>query len=218
MPDTNEHTRASYDRVAADYATRFQGEMDHKPFDRRMLDWLIERVGALGPICDLGCGPGQIARYLHSRGAEACGIDLSQAMVEQARALNPGLRFEQGDMLALTHIADKAFGGIAAFYCLIHIPPDWLPTALAEIYRVLRPGGALLVTFHIGQEVRHLDEWWGQPVDLDFHFYEREAMKARLAETGFALEEAIERDPYPDIEVATRRAYLFARRPPVITT
>jgi SAM-dependent methyltransferase len=218
MPDTNAQTRASYDRVAADYGARFQDEMDHKPFDRRMLNWLIDRVGALGPICDLGCGPGQIARYLHSQGAETFGIDLSQKMVEQARALNPGLRFEQGDVLALTPVADQAFGGIAAFYCLIHIPPQQLPTALAEIYRVLRPDGTLLMTFHIGQEVRHLDEWWGQPVDLDFHFYEREAIKARLAEAGFTLEEAIERDPYPDIEVATRRAYLFARRPMVRST
>ena len=42
----------------------------------------------------------------------------------------------------------------------------------------------------------HKDEWWGQPVSLDFIF---------------ELQEAIERDPYPEVEYPSRRAYLFAR-------
>ena len=58
-----EDVQSSYDRVAADYAEHFHDEMAKKPFDRKMLDWLAERVGALGVICDMGCGPGQIARY-----------------------------------------------------------------------------------------------------------------------------------------------------------
>src|ERR1035438_1683327 len=72
---------ASYDLVAEEYARQFHNELEHKPFDRKMLDWLIEKVDCLGPICDLGCGPGQIVRYLHGRGAAACGIDLSTEMV-----------------------------------------------------------------------------------------------------------------------------------------
>ena len=80
--------------------------MDRKPFDGKMLDWLIEKVEGLGPICDLECGPGQVARYLHGRGAEACGIDLSPEMVRQAARLNPGIGFQPGDMLALVCVAD----------------------------------------------------------------------------------------------------------------
>ena len=111
----------SYDRVAAEYAARFGDEMSYKPFDRLMLDWLIAKVGGRGPICDIGCGPGQIACDLHSRGAPACGIDLAPEMVAQARRLNPEIPFQQGDMLALTGVGDETLGGIAAFYTLIHI-------------------------------------------------------------------------------------------------
>ena len=192
-----------------DSATRCR----HKPFDRLMLDWLIAKVGGRGPICDMGCGPGQIARYLHSRGAPACGIDLSPEMVAQARRLNPEIPFQQGDMLALTGVGDETLGGIAAFYTLIHIPREQMVRAMTELKRVLRPGGALLATFHIGQQIVHLDEWWDRPVSLDFIFLERPEMKAFLQEAGFELEEAIERDPYPDVEHQSRRAYLFARRP-----
>lgn len=206
------HTQTSYDVVAAEYADRLFHELDGKPFDRKMLDWLIEKVGGSGLICDLGCGPGQIARYLHDHGAAACGVDLSPAMVMQARQLNPDIPFEQGNMLALSAAADETYGGVAAFYSIIHIPHEQVVTALIEIRRVLRPGGVLLLTFHLGSQVVHLDDWWGQAVNLDFNFFEREAMKAWLVEAGLTLEEVIERDPYPGTEAQTRRAYIFARK------
>jgi len=206
--------QSSYDRVAAEYADQFGDEMARKPFDRKMLDWLIEKVGGRGPICDLGCGPGQIARYLHSRGAPACGIDLSPEMIRHAQRLNPAIPFQQGNMLALTQVADCAFGGIAAFYCLIHVPRPQIEQALREWWRVLCPAGVLLVTFHIGEATKHLDEWWGKPVNLDFNFLTTAPIRASLASVGLEVTEAIERDPYPEsVEFQSRRAYLFARKP-----
>ena len=216
-PITNSKTsslQSSYDRVAETYAQRFHDEPSRKPFDRLMLNWLVEKVGGSGMICDLGCGPGQITRYLHDRGASVCGIDLSAGMVEQARLASPDIPFEQGDMCDLSGVADGSFGGIAAFYSIIHVPPERLPEAFSEMRRVLKSGGLLLMTFHIGDEVRHLEEWWGEAVSLDFYFYEREPIKMHLKNAGFMIEEALERDPYPEqIEVQTRRAYLLARKP-----
>lgn len=203
-------TQSSYDRVAAEYARRIYGELAGKPFDRKMLDWLIEKVGDLGLICDMGCGPGQIARYLRDHGAQACGVDLSEGMIAQARELNPGIDFAAADMRTLDDVPDAAYGGIAAFYSILHIPEADLSQTFNTFKRVLKPGGVLLMTFHLGTEIRHLDEWWGEQVSLDFIFYEREPMKARLNAAGFTVTEAIERDPYPEVEVATRRAYLFA--------
>lgn len=209
----SEGLRSSYDRVAEDYAEHFQDELSRKPFDRKMLDLLAEKVDGSGIICDMGCGPGQAARYLHERGAQACGVDLSAAMVERARELNPGIQFRQGDMLALADVADDSYGGVAAFYSIIHVPRASLIQALRELRRVLRPGGDLLLTFHIGREVVHRDEWFGKEVSVDFIFHETEEMKAQLDAAGFELEEVIERDPYPDVEYQSRRAYVFARKP-----
>jgi len=204
-------TQASYDRVAAEYARRFAGELAHKPFDCKMLDWLAERVGDSGTICDLGCGPGHIAGYLQQRGADVCGIDLSPQMVEQAMQLHPNILFQQGDMRDLAAVADESFGGIAAFYSIIHIPPPQVTRALRTLRRVLQPDGWLLLTFHIGNEICHFDELWAQPVDLDFHFFDTASITQALQAAGFTIREALERDPYSDVEVATRRAYLFAQ-------
>jgi len=205
--------QSSYDRVAGEYASQFSDEMAQKPFDRKMLEWLAEKVNGAGVICDMGCGPGQLARYLHSLGVKACGLDLSPEMVRQAQRLNPEIPFQQGDMLALEGVANEAYGGVAAFYSIIHIPRPSINVALRELKRVLRPGGTLLVTFHIGRETLHKDEWWDKKVSLDFHFYESAEMKAHLVEANFELAEVIERDPYPDLEYQSRRAYIFARKP-----
>ena len=213
MEQANSELRRSYDRVAGEYARQFGDELEKKPFDRKMLDWLAERVGGAGPICDMGCGPGQVARYLRGRGAVACGVDLSPEMVRRARELNPEIDFSVGDMLALTDVADGAWGGVAAFYSIIHVPRPSVVAALGELRRVLRGGGLLLLAFHIGRETLHRDEWWGEEVSLDFIFYETAEMKDYLGAAGFALEEVIERDPYPEVEYPSRRAYIFARNP-----
>ena len=78
---------------------------------------------------------------------------------------------------------------------------------------MLRPGGRLLVSFHIGSEVRHLDQWWGHAVDVDFHFFEPPVIAETLERAGFRTEMRLERMSYPG-EAETGRAYLLARRRP----
>ncbi len=210
----SEDLQSSYDRVAENYAEQFRDEMDRKPFDRKMLDWLAEKVGGLGVICDMGCGPGQVARYLHAHGVKVCGVDLSPEMVRQAQSLNPHITFQQGDMFALAGVADNSYGGVAAFYAIVNLPRPSVVRALQELRRVLCPNGVLLLAFHVGQETKHLDELLGKEVSLDFFFFETEDVKEYLRTAGFELEEAIEREPYSEeVEHQSRRAYIFARKP-----
>lgn len=205
------NTADSYDKVATNYTEKLHDELDYKAFDRKMLQLLAEKVGDSGQICDMGCGPGQIASYLQTIGADVSGIDLSEQMVLEAGKLNPEITFQQGDMLNLNKVADDTFAGMAAFYCIIHIPYDKVVDALKELRRVLKPGGHLLLTFHIGDEIRHLDTWFEKSVNVDFRFFEVQHMKEYLESAGFTLAEVIERENYPE-EVATRRGYLFAQK------
>ena len=104
----------SYDAVAGAYADRFRHEMDHKPFDRYWLDRFAALTRDLGRVCDIGCGPGQVARYLHERGADVFGADLSEEMLRHARRLNPDVEFRRLDMLELS-LPPASLGGIVAF-------------------------------------------------------------------------------------------------------
>lgn len=210
MTDSVDPTRAGYDRLAAEYARRLGDELDRKPLECQLLDRFAARIA--GRVCDLGCGPGQVARYLHDRGTAVLGLDLSQAMVAEARRLHPALPFAQADMRALP-LADGALGGIAAFYNLIHIPRDEMAGTLRELWRVVRPGGRLLVGFHQGRETVHVEALWDVPIAIDFVFFEPREMADYLEGAGFTVEDVIERAPYPEIEAQTRRAYILARRP-----
>jgi ubiquinone/menaquinone biosynthesis C-methylase UbiE len=185
--------------------------LDQKPLDRSLLDRFAEQLRMLGTVCDMGCGPGHVARYLHERGIDVLGIDVSDRMVEQARRLNPALQFRQGTMRAL-EVPDETWGGIVAFYSLIHIPRHEVVAVLREFRRVLQPGGILLLAFHKGDEVQHLEEWWGKKVSLDFVFFQRTEMEDYVRQAGFTLDESIERPPYEGIEVATRRVYIIAHK------
>lgn len=204
--------QTSYDRVAAEYADRFFDELSHKPLDRALLDWFAGEARALGPVADIGCGPGQSTRYLHERGVPVVGIDLSPGMVATAQRLTPAVPFRQGSMLSLD-VEDGAWGGILALYAIVHLSPDEVPVALAEMYRALRPGGLLLASFHLGTECVHLDEWWGHAVSLDFYFHGWEPVVRDMTAAGFEIEARVERRPYEGVEYPSQRAYLMARKP-----
>lgn len=202
--------QGSYDQIADEYARRLFDELEHKPFDCQLLDRLAAGKHAF-PICELGCGPGHVARYLHARGVPVLGMDLSQQMVLHARQLNPNIEFHQADMRAL-EVENDAWDGIVSFYSIIHIPRREIVPMFREWRRVLRPEGQLLVAFHQGDSTIHLDEWWERKVSIDTFFFSTEEIVAALKEVNFDVEDVIERDPYPDVEYPSRRTYIFARK------
>jgi ubiquinone/menaquinone biosynthesis C-methylase UbiE len=206
----HDSVRQGYDAVAEAYAVRFNDELDDKPLDRALLASLIEQTETGTPIADVGCGPGHVAAWLADLGANAVGIDLSAGMIDVARKLHPGVEYRVGDLHNLP-AADDELGGIVAFYSIIHLAPDELPHAFGEMRRVVRPGGPLLLAFHVGTGVRHLDEWWGHDVDIDFRLLETAAVVEALDGAGLVVEMQLERIPYPE-EGATRRAYVLGRR------
>jgi SAM-dependent methyltransferase len=203
--------RTSYDKVAEEYTRRISDELTHKPLDRQLLDRFADSMRGRGIVCDLGCGPGHVARYLHERQVDVIGIDISRAMVEQARRLNPSIHFQQGDMLSL-EVEDGAWAGVVAFYSIINIPRGEVAAALGEIKRALQPGGLLLMSFHIGEGLIHMDEWWEKEVSLEFNFFQVGEVRENLRGAGFVIEEVIERPSYAGVEYASRRAYIFARK------
>jgi SAM-dependent methyltransferase len=202
--------RRTYDAVADDYVAHIFDELKGKPFDQQLLDEVVARAGD-GVICDLGCGPGHVARYLYERGANVVGVDLSPGMIDRARTMTPSVRFEVGDMRALD-APDGAWQAIVAMYSIIHLPPGERVPAFREIKRVLAPGGTLLVSFHIGSEIFHRDEWWGHGVNVDFYFLQPADVIAAIESAGLVVERSLERDPYPDVEYPSRRAYIVAKR------
>jgi ubiquinone/menaquinone biosynthesis C-methylase UbiE len=212
MAKTLNHIKACYDEVARTYTEKFSDELSHKSLDRELLSRFATDVGNRGEVYDLGCGPGQTTRLLHDMGVPVRGLDLSSEMVSEARRKYPGITFEQGDMTAMP-VAKESLAGVVAFYAIVHFTLVDLQRALTEIFRVLQSGGSLLIAFHIGEGLLHVDDFLGHAVSLDFVFFMTQNVTDELERAGFEVQEAIERDPYPGVEYPSRRAYLFARKP-----
>jgi SAM-dependent methyltransferase len=190
-------TRTSYDTVAASYADQTRDLLADHPYLRAGLAVFAESVRAQGggPVADVGCGPGHITAHLHELGVDAFGVDLSPAMIEVARREHPGRRFEVGSMTGLA-LADASAAGLLAFWSLIHVPDDAVPTVFQEFRRVLRPGGALLLGFHAGAG-SHLktEGYGGHPMKVYVHRRHPDQVAAWMRDAGFTVEAQLLIDP-----------------------
>ncbi|MGW0667925.1 class I SAM-dependent methyltransferase [Streptomyces sp. NPDC002746] len=141
-------TAAAYDAMAVVYADFARDSLGALPLDRAMLAAFADlvRTRAIGPVAELGCGPGYLTAHLRGLGLDAFGVDLSPVMVGLAREAYPDLRFEVGSMDALD-LADGELGGIVSWYSVIHTPPKELPPYFHEFRRALFPDGVLLFAF-----------------------------------------------------------------------
>ena len=207
-------TRDGYDRTAGLYAERFHDYLDDKPVDLAMVSAFAGLVSMSGNkrVADVGCGTGVTTAKLRRSGIDAFGIDLSPNMIAEAQRLNRDIAFSVGSMTDLA-VADKAVGGVCAWYSIIHVPDDYLPRVFDEFYRVLIPGGFALLAFQVGDEPLVLDEAFGQRVELTFIRRQPGRVLALLERAGLRPYAQLVREPADGTHESTKQAYLIVRRP-----
>ena len=187
-----------FDRIAGSY-DETRGGMER---GRRIAEVLAEVLPA-GPLLEVGVGTGLVVAALTELGRSPVGVDLSLPMLARARARIPG-RIAAGDALRLP----VGTGTVAGVYLVhvLHLVGD-VPTLLAEVARVLRPGGTMVAT-----------AFPGEPPAGDVHeemvrFHDRVGADRRNADaplvTRLATEAGFEpagRTDEPYVEVTPRRA------------
>lgn len=204
--------RAAYDAVAGTYAETLFNELTRLPFEQWLLDRVAAHAGA-GPVVEVGCGPGHVTAYLADAGADAAGIDLSPAMVEEARRRFPDGTYEVGDLRRLMRpTTAPGWSAVLAWYSLIHLAASELPAAIEALTRPLAPGGWLVLALHAGTDVRHVEEWFEQEVDLDFVLHEPADVVAVVKAAGLVDVEWYRRGPHEERGETTERLYVVARR------
>ncbi len=203
--------RAAYDTVAEDYAEAFAGDLLQLPLDRQVLDTFVERIAAGESVLDLGCGPGQVGKYLAERALLVVGMDLAQQMLFVARRRTGNGRLACGDMRAIP-IRSGSFSGVVAFYSVHNLPRRALRTALAEIHRILKPSGTFVVATHLGEAEVYSNKFLGHDIEtVGGTLYRDDELLAALESQSFVVEEVNYRDPLPH-EHNTERIYLTCRR------
>lgn len=158
----HERVRAVYDDAAPAYDALLPDLRVEQPVDRAMIGAFCDEVLATSDhrVLDAGCGNGRMIQELRSRGVSPQGVDLSSGMIGQARRREPEIDFRVADLRHLPY-ADASFGGVIAWYSLIHYDYPELAEALTELARVTAPGGILLTGFQSGTGAREIVNAYG---------------------------------------------------------
>ena len=140
----------TYDRdyFLSDYCEgyeRFRADRGLSPLKQRLLELLEPDSDTR--VLDAGCGRGELLLACAGQGASVAGVDYSEAAVELTRETLAGVKgaeVERADLTALP-FADASFDRVLLGDVIEHVDPEQEPLVLAELRRVLRPGGRLIV-------------------------------------------------------------------------
>lgn len=198
-----------YNSTAQYYRDSFSDELSQKPFDAEFLQSFADRLPDSGSVLDVGCGSAcQQAVHLNEKhDLKVTGIDISANAILLARIFHPQITFEVMDMTSLEFMPNH-FDGINAFYSLIHLPENQYTVALAEFARVLKPGGHLTVTGHLGDH-DGMTEFHGN--EVYFRAWNEQAMTQKIEAAGFSIVEQRTRKPIYEDEFPSERVYFLAK-------
>ena len=121
--------------------------------DSRILDGVVDHLGlpSGARLLDVGCGSGNYTIALRTRGFSMVGVDISEHMLRSARSKVTDIQWDHGDACALSY-PDGMFEGVVSILATHHISD--LESAFAEMYRVLEPGGRVVLFTSSPQQMR----------------------------------------------------------------
>jgi SAM-dependent methyltransferase len=181
-------------------------------------------------VLDVGCATGALSQAFLDRGADVIGVDVMPRFIERARMrLGPSAELHVADLSdGLPFLPDRSVDVVAASLVL-HYLRDWT-VPLREFARVLRPGGALVLSTHhptVDVEIAEpradyfetvlLTDTWtkaGRPFSVRFFHRPLSAIVDALVDAGFLVERIHEPLPEPDAFAANPAFYARMRRGP----
>lgn len=151
-----------------------------------------------GRILDVGSGTGRWSGHLAGLGHDVEGLEPVDRFLRTARATYPEVRFRQA---AITDLIDspQRWGGILAWYSLIHLGPEEMPEALQTLRGALLTSGTLLLSFFSGKQLRTVNH----PAALAYSWPVQD-MRDALEQAGFAVLSAAADDSAPHAVILAR--------------
>jgi len=168
---------------------------------RHRLDPYLEALRSSAPVLDLGCGRGELLLLLREAGVSATGVEGDAAVAGAAR--RRGLEVIEGDVLeVLRSVPDGSYGSVTAIHLFEHLETATLLSALAEVRRVLRPGGLIVAecpnphSLRVGAALYWVDPTHRRPLPP-------ESLELYLTTSGLAVDRRELLHPFPSDQLFT---------------
>lgn len=194
----NDHVKktiAVYDAMAQKYAKKLD-DFAPLPEQERFISLLPPRAR----ILDVGCGPGRDADYFATKGFRVTGVDLSEKLLEIARARVPQATLYKQDFQRL-RFPKQQFDGIWACASLLHLKRREVPMVLRKFFRLLKSGGTLFIMVKEGSGEADVSEELSSHLSRHFTYFQQEELKDLVRDAGFEVVEQYtynEKDRRPD--------------------
>lgn len=135
---------------SSDMVASYDAQMAISPLATADVRFCEHHFQSPGRIIDLGCGTGRLARHFQKPGFDYLGVDLSEEMLNVARANNPNAAFQIGNLVDLEGIADASFHYAACLFSTLGMirGQDQRRRALLTFHRILKPDGLLILHVH----------------------------------------------------------------------
>ena len=151
-------------------------------------------------ILDLGCGPGNVAKFLYELNQDytIVGIDLSEEMIKLARQNVPqnSVMFKVRDIRDL-EIEETMYDAVIASFCIVHLENDETKNLLKKINKMLRKNGMLYMSCMEGEKSGFETTSFSDRGYIYFNYYTEEFLTRILEKNRFKILE-INRQDYPE--------------------
>jgi 2-polyprenyl-3-methyl-5-hydroxy-6-metoxy-1,4-benzoquinol methylase len=149
-------------------------------------------------ILDLGCGPGNIAKFMADKDQDykITGIDFSQEMIDFAKSNVPEAEFFVADIRQLVGLCEQ-YDAVIASFCIVHLLDDETMGLISKISGMLKQGGLLYLSCMEGKEAGFETTSFSPDNYIFFNYYSEEFIKDALTQNGLALDQYWRQD-YPE--------------------
>lgn len=181
--DKNQETFDTWNKVALLYQDKFMNlDLYNETYDA-FCDAINETGSA---ILDIGCGPGNITKYLLSKRADfkVLGIDVASKMIDLARKNNPAANFDTMDCRDISTIQSK-FDGIISGFCLPYLSPAETGKFIADCYQLLNNNGVFYASFVEGNPDESGFKVSATGDRVFFYYHDLPALEKQLYECNF---------------------------------
>lgn len=185
--DPYAQTAQTWDKIAGLYQDRF---MDLTLYNQTY-DALCQTLPQNAKLLELGCGPGNITRYLLQMRPDLSilATDMSYNMLELAKKNNPGLECKLLDARYISQL-NSQFDGVVAGFCMPYLSETDVAKLIKDAAVLLHTGGIFYLSFVPGKPEESGNKTGSSGDSCYFYYHRSETIQQELLENGFDLQKS----------------------------